>query len=65
VIVRGALRFILQEHDVAAIVDSVKASNNFVVTYVDHDENLGTFDLHNAAVSTKSQRRLKKEARTK
>jgi hypothetical protein len=33
----GALRFILQEHDVAVILDSVKADNNFVVIYVEHD----------------------------
>jgi hypothetical protein len=45
----GALRFIWQKHDVAAIVDSVKAGNNFVVIYIDHDEILGTFDLDDAA----------------
>ncbi|KAM0839355.1 hypothetical protein ACQ4PT_060368 [Festuca glaucescens] len=44
-----ALRFIWQEHDVAAIVHSVKAGNNFVVIYIDHDETLGAFDLDDVA----------------
>ncbi|KAM0929447.1 hypothetical protein ACQ4PT_001527 [Festuca glaucescens] len=45
----GALRFIWQEHDAAAIASSVKAGNNFVVIYIDHDETLGAFDLDDVA----------------
>jgi hypothetical protein len=45
----GALSFIWQEHDVAAIGNSVKAGNNFVVIYIDHDETLGAFYVDDVA----------------
>ncbi|KAM0831250.1 hypothetical protein ACQ4PT_065669 [Festuca glaucescens] len=45
----GALWFIWQEHDAAAIPNSVKAGNNFVIIYIDHDETLGAFDLDDVA----------------
>jgi hypothetical protein len=56
----------LQEHDVAVILDSVKADNNFVVIYVEHDVwswwccGVCTYRASTSVFeSTKSQRKLK------
>jgi hypothetical protein len=46
---QGALRFIWQDNDAAAIGNSVKDGNNFVVIYIHHDDTLGSFDLDDVA----------------